>query len=278
MRVHIVCKFNQARSIVASALVRKLYPELPVFSSGIIAHDGAPIPQFIANIAHRWGLEKFDPISTLFELGEPVRDGDLVICADTEIFEHLALLNLPGTLVDVTQFSLNVALIPSDPRQMSIEETEAELAKMAIASMSVLERHVEVSRPHRCTTIFLDNKNSERVIAFIQAWLEETQGFAIDMNWKIPDRDFWLEHKISVTEFNPRNFDLHLASNSAPVMLSSLYEIDNPVEILTSAQWSAFLDSLDSPILGVVRVASMDELHAHTIFPLIYASELILLE
>ena len=146
MRIHIVCRQNQARSLVASALLRQHYPNFEIFSSGIQAKTGNPIPPIIHQIANRWGLDLLDHFSTNFKDGETLQESDLVICADKAIHSHLAGLNLPGSLLNVQQWSLADFLLPFDPMGVSPFEIEVELAKMIIATASTVVAHIGFSR------------------------------------------------------------------------------------------------------------------------------------
>lgn len=73
MRIHVICRLNQARSIITAAVIRKIYPELRVFSSGIQANPGQPIPTVIAKIAYKWDLQNIDHYSTDLASSEPIQ-------------------------------------------------------------------------------------------------------------------------------------------------------------------------------------------------------------
>ena len=61
--ITVVCRHNQARSVMAAAALPRYFPNVEVASAGIAALEGQRIPQSILNLADAWGLEVQDVVS-----------------------------------------------------------------------------------------------------------------------------------------------------------------------------------------------------------------------
>lgn len=272
MRVHVICRLNQARSIISSAVIRKIYPELEVFSSGILAQSMAPIPQVILDIAERWGLAKLDHLSTNFSLGEVVRDEDLLLCADSSIYLHLSNLGVPGKLIDVSALALDAQLVPTDPVQMSAFATEIELAKMSIAVLKALNDAGLRPTSNSIDAIIFSDPQNIAFQEYLKEWLASSKGVAIDMNWQIPDPLIWRAIGLEVSPFNPRSMNQNLGSDFKSEVISSEFEIDNQIDLLSSNAWISFLRELDRPALLLINQVQPDsQLDAKQVFSLIHA-------
>jgi protein-tyrosine-phosphatase len=88
--VTIACKYNQARSIIGAAVIRKLYPDLEVISTGINATPGGSIPLQIRRIADQWALPIVEIFSTpLEEVIKQIAHSELIIGAGEEVTNRL---------------------------------------------------------------------------------------------------------------------------------------------------------------------------------------------
>lgn len=67
MKVLVVCRYNQARSIVIGAMIRKLFPQIDVVTAGIEAPHGKGIPGSTEALCREWNLPQFDRISIAIE-------------------------------------------------------------------------------------------------------------------------------------------------------------------------------------------------------------------
>ena len=255
MRVHVVCRLNQARSVIAAGALRQLFPDFEFFSSGIQAQSGKPIPQIISEIAHRWNIEGIDHFSMQFGEREEIRSGDLILAADSEIFEYLSPMSIPGKLLDVSTFSLSEFFSPEDPVNMSFESTQSELAKMILASSRAVELNFNINPDNQISALLSlnDKKSLLRVLK-----KGNQKRIIIDMQLSVPDPIFWISNGFKVLQFNHRqidNEDNKLVSTQEATVLVSRFEVENPIALLLSKKWRAFLDSLSSqlPVTLVIR-------------------------
>ena len=256
MRVHVVCRLNQARSIVASGALRQLFPDLEFFSSGIQAQSGKPIPQIITEIAHRWSVEEIDHFSMQFGEREEIRSGDLILAADSQIFEYLSNFPLPGKLVDVSTYSLSEFLSPEDPVNMSFESTQFELAKMILASSRAVELNMDVNSGSQISALLsLDSENQ----LLHQLGKGDQKRIIIDMQLSIPDPIFWNSNGFKVIQFNHRQIDSGIVMNQEATVLVSRYEVENPIALLLSKKWRELLGSLSRqlPVTLVIRPTTL---------------------
>lgn len=272
MRVHVVCRLNQARSIIASAALRKIYPNLKIYSSGISAQNGGPIPKITLEIAERWGLTNLDHSSTLFQSEEPILKGDLVICADDSIFQNLFKFDLNCKLVNVLDYVLADFLVPSDPVSLPFSEVEVELAKMVVATNKALQANQAEEK--KIPALIYAQGEESTAARFINSWLESNQGIAIDMNWRIPDASIWERFDIKTAFFNPR-FPTQLNQFTAGSLYCSDFEIDNQLDLITKPEWLNFLESLEVPKLLIIGASEgYSDLAPGQIISLLHANKL----
>lgn len=270
MRVHVVCRLNQARSIIAAGALRQLYPDILFFSSGIQAQSGKPIPQIITEIADCWNIELLDHVSMQFGEREDIREGDFILAADSGICEYLSSLSLPGILLDVSSFAPIDFLSPEDPLNMSFESTQLEISKMILASSRVLES-ITSTPPIGQINSILSLGSDEQLFRQIPKMGSEC--LLIDMNLSVPDSTLWTSKGYQVAYFNHRNLELDSILNEESDVLVSRYEVENPSAFLLSRKWLDFLEEKASkkPITLIVRpLASSSNLAPETILALLH--------
>lgn len=241
-KVLIVCRFNQARSILIGALLRKLFPELEVHTAGIEAPDGSPIPAVTSEICYRWQILDFDRLSKSIESFNYNEDWDAVLAADQLVFERLQ--NSPfalkvSNLLDFADFQESM---PRDPTNLVLEDFATELAKAALLSARWAEKVLGYENS-RISGILYSSPEG------LLNYLEEFKGLRdnvllIDTEIQYPNFDLWKSLELPIELFNPRRLESineKTYTFSGIGTLVSQYEIDVPEMIYVSKSWRSFL-------------------------------------
>ena len=142
-RLAVVCRHNQARSVMAAAALRRYYPDVEVISAGIEAVEGQRIPESILNLADAWGLDVLEVIShSLSAVKEQLVASDLVVVAEDEFISYLIELGVhPQKILSMQDKRFEHAVIPFDPVGQSGRILSAELAKAVMTSTQLVREY-----------------------------------------------------------------------------------------------------------------------------------------
>ena len=245
--VLVVCRFNQARSILIGALLRKLFPDLRVTTAGIEAIDNLAIPASTAEICLRWNLPNFDRHSKSIESTHSNQNWDAVLAVDELVFSRLQQGPFTENLHLLADYSNFPQSIPIDPTNLALEDFATELAKAAILSVRWAESLLNIQpspiNGYLCslsTNLNDLNRNNG---------LYSDGSLLIDVQIQYPNFEFWNDQGFTTIFFNPRRLELDMANlevTEAPKVLVSKFEIDIPELIFTSNEWRDFLISLSN--------------------------------
>jgi len=260
VRVHVVCRLNQARSVIASAALRRIYPNWQIFSSGIDANPSWPIPELIRDIAYFWRLDEIDLQSKRFPEDAPIQSGDFFLTADSGIYSEVSELAIPGPVYEVTSNSPLGELVATDPLDMPADQVEVELAKMTILSNFRLRD--SIGRILNVSATYARNNSITTLISFLEDWLNQNNGLIIDMNWKVPNKEFWSSLGVNIQLVNFRNF-ASIQSTAAALkprtLLVSKFEIDDAEQLLLSKEWLDTLEAVSEnfPVMLVPPISDL---------------------
>ena len=235
----IYCRYNQARSIIAAALLRQLYPECTIKSGGIEASHGAAIPASVSAIANAWSLTKFDRTSAEVD-SDWMRDMNPEILVADELIRDRILEIIPNKKIRaLAEFADHNALIPIDPTGLAIDDLALELSKVIILAVRwALELR---NSTHRLTShLILDEAGTN--LKFASSRINSID-IAIDTNITRPVPQPWYGDR-EVTYFNPRNLNSALVNEVAErrnIVLVSRFEIDECEKFYLSHAWHEFL-------------------------------------
>lgn len=245
MSIYIICRHNQARSIIAAAAARNLFPDHEVITAGTHADHGQPIPASIVDIAHEWELPNYDTHSQ--HIGEltSLSADDIIICADREVRDEL-FTRFPATSpISLDDLSDIPELVPQDPLNLNSSSTRVELAKCVVLTVRYLQSQIH-QPSNRIWALHSQSGNRKSELQSAHQWLVKTGGIVIDTDIRIPDPTPWLAAGFSIQYFNPRSLDLGSISKefADDTVLVSRYETDNPASLLLSRQWQEFIAQL----------------------------------
>ena len=253
MNIHVACRLNQARSIITSGVLRKLYPNFQISSSGVKANTGQLIPSNILEIARKWNLVSLDLTSSLSNESQEIINSDLVLAADNSVASDLSDF-LTKKILDVTQFAQLDQLIPKDPLRLSLEEVEVELAKVTVATVRALQSCLPIRNHEVCA--FLTNKTLKDDAQWLRNWLDQSKGLILDMNFLIPTPEVWKASGFDIINFNYRNLQIDFDLKSS--ILVSKYEVDNLANFLSSSSWLKFINKISNnvPVLLYIKTSN----------------------
>jgi protein-tyrosine-phosphatase len=244
MKVLVVCRYNQARSILAGALIRKLLPELDVVTAGIQAQTGQPIPIVTAELCSWWGLNRFDRLSQLItdtDAATSIEDFDSVLVADGYVKQEVLKFWPKAKLVDLSELAENDLFTPTDPTGFNQSDFSRELAKIAVlvsawASKKGLLDIISAQA-------ILASSNSS-IDSLLDSGKLNDVDFLIDTELERPSIDFWKSKGFEIQLFNPRQlieFEVAGGSSSSTIVLASRFEIDNAEKYYLSDDWKQFI-------------------------------------
>ena len=244
MKVLVVCRYNQARSILAGALIRKLLPELDVVTAGIQAQTGQPIPIVTAELCSWWGLNRFDRLSQLItdtDAATSIEDFDSVLVADGYVKQEVLKFWPKAKLVDLSELAENDLFTPTDPTGFNQSDFSRELAKIAVLSSAWASK-----------SGLLDIISAQAILASSNSSIDSLLDsgklndvdFLIDTELERPSIDFWKSKGFEIQLFNPRQlieFEVAGGSSSSTIVLASRFEIDNAEKYYLSDDWKQFI-------------------------------------
>ncbi len=136
----VVCRHNQARSVIAAAALSRFFPDLDVASAGIQAIDGQRIPESILNLADAWGLTVLDEVSHSLEAAnQRLLNSDFVVVAEDDFVQYIVDLGVdPQRVLSMQDHRFDHTLIPFDPIGHGSQVVSVELAKAVLATAWLL--------------------------------------------------------------------------------------------------------------------------------------------
>ncbi len=235
----VYCRFNQARSIISSAVLRNLYPEATVISGGIQAGAGSPIPSSVAAIANVWGLKEFDRSSALVNHNWIEDKKPMVLVADALVMEEISRSVTPGQLSMLADFADHPFLVPIDPTGLEIDDLALELSKVVVLTLRWALKQSRTNVQVSSHLVFSKESSTNELGANDLADYE----VLIDSNISRPQKKSWYSDR-EIIHFNPRNLnqtDFESIKDKSNIVLASKFEIDECESFYLSRSWRNFL-------------------------------------
>jgi len=167
----VICRHNQARSVMAAASLSRFFPDLSVSSAGIEAVDGQRIPQTILNLADAWGLDVRDVLSHSLQAVEgQLVTSDFVVVAEDEFIPRTVDIGVaPHKILSMQDQHFEHALIPFDPIGQGSPVVSIEIAKAIMTTVQLLRAEEGFGRNYPVQGIFTLNETDFRE-KFDLAW------------------------------------------------------------------------------------------------------------
>lgn len=259
----ICCRFNQARSIVAAAMLRKHFPDIQVTSFGIEAIDRQPIPKSVAEIAQLWNLAEYDRTSKKFDNNWFRSNQCDILAADNFVKEVLTNTTYSTRISSMTEFETSDNLLPIDPTGLNRTDLAKELAKVLLVTMRWASK--QLSNEARIISLYYSNGNDHYIELELEKYPEDS--VFIDVNFNNPLK-FVTTGEIELERFNLRDLASFNLRNETlkHVILSSKFETDSPESVFTSVEWRNFVMRIagDRPTHLVSSFGSQEIAHSPT--------------
>jgi len=246
MKIFVLCRQNQARSIVISAFLRHHLPEITIYSAGIAAVEKSPIPHSIVALCESWGLEIAEFHSTPWEkVHVDVDVDDIVICADKQVYQIASETLGSEQLINLAEENSFDFLIPTDPAGASRAVVEQELAKCLVQTQRLLSAHVAgLSQMIAHAYIPRSEEKIDEAISLMRKNIvaSESKKFIIlDCNLRAPHPEIW-EDSSDVHTFDE---ELSLGRVKSGMVLHAAHEFTLWQKALLSTTWKRFLNTLN---------------------------------
>ena len=251
MSIYVICRYNQARSIIGAAAIRKFYPDVHVISGGVEAVEEIPLPTSVLGVASEWGLAVVEKSSTPFaSLVADIKPGDLIIAADAYVAAKIKEHQPQGKIVDFASIVKSPVLSAVDPSAMPMEKLRLELSKSVAASLLAagafnLENN---SQPNmQINTIIPNSDESLSQMRHIVLEKAAHEGYLIlDASLRVSEVREWKLLGANVTTFDQL---LTIASSSTPLtqsqhVFAAAHEFTDAPNALMSLPWFNFVRSL----------------------------------
>ncbi len=190
LAVTTVCRHNQARSVMAAAVLHRYFPEMDISSAGVSAVEGQRIPQAILKLAELWDLEVLDVSSHSLEASaDSLRASDFVVVAEDDFASAIVELGVePRKVLSMQDKRFDHALIPFDPIGHGSQVVSVELAKAVMTTTQLIRAHVGLGYRNPVNAIFtVDEVDFESHLAQSWAQVQRNEGILIVADFRAPN-------------------------------------------------------------------------------------------
>ena len=244
MTIHIVCRYNQARSIIGAAAIRKFFPEIVVVSSGVEADPKTPIPKSIAKIAREWDLNIVEERSTPFlNVLDSITESDLVLAADSFVAERIHAASPQLRVREFREFVEHPEFIAVDPATMGHDGIRQELAKSVVSALAAARELIGESANIQ-TLIPRDESALESMRPKILEMCQQKNLVVIDTSLRVSTLDAWRKISTNFQMYNERSSLPTINEGVSGVLLVPEHEWLTPERTLASVEWRDWLRSL----------------------------------
>ena len=259
--VTVVCRHNQARSVMAAAALKRFFPDCDIYSAGIEAIDGQRVPQSILNLAESWGLEVLEVAShSIDSARSKLLASDFVVVAEDVFAPSIVSLGVaPEKILSMQDSRFGHELIPFDPIGHGNLVVSAELGKAIATTVQLIRAQKSESRKYPVQTVISKNE-FDFEINLKQVWSQ-----AINSNGVVIAADFRAPNITVVSQYSDPTFPLilnrtngnieyldgqgfitleHILNLQIPFAISGRFEIDQAEKFILSPQFGLLIKTL----------------------------------
>ena len=268
-KIAVVCRYNQARSVISSAVLARYFPDAKISSAGIDAVDGSPIPESIIEIANNWGIKLpyLTSISTSSVVAD-LQEADFIVVAENEFIPILTEFGISDQKVKSMQDEIFAhAFIPFDPVDHHDNVVSVEIAKAVMTTLQQVrskgffpfKNEVEVFIPFSFEDFengikrmwdYAQEKNANLLFADFRA-----PHFSMVQNLSVPIREMIKSTKNGVLEVT-----LTAKPADTPYVISTRHELDNVEKFMLSSNFEDCISQLadERPLLIMTGPAEIE--------------------
>jgi protein-tyrosine-phosphatase len=268
-KIAVVCRYNQARSVISSAVLARYFPGAKILSAGVNAVDASPIPESILEIASNWGINL--PYLTSISTSSVVQDlqeADLIVVAENEFIPILTEMGISDTKIKSMQDEIFAhAFIPFDPIDHHDNVVSVEIAKAVMTTLQHVRSHgffcfknvVEVFIPFS----FQDFENG---VQRIWDYAKEKDASLLFANFRAPDFSIVqnlnapIREMIKINKNGVPEVTLAAKPSQTPYIIASRYELDNVEKFALSLNFEECVQQLaeERPLLIITGPAEIE--------------------
>ena len=230
---------NQARSAFAQAVISKFFPEIPVKSAGINAHDGISYLPNVVSISRRWGIEISNGPSRSINSITEFDLIDLIIYAEQWIAAELELFRPGASLVSYESIVPDPSFMPIDPEKLQGRYLETELAKVAWINVRAVNDFLKIQANSQITAVIPETEfDTGAAIEWVMRKQLSSNALVIDASLRSPYARDFRKRGLKVGEFS----DLGQVDDFQ--VFSSIVEQPEPERSLLSEEWRTLINSI----------------------------------
>jgi protein-tyrosine-phosphatase len=243
-RLIVLCRYNQARSIIASSVLATLFPLVHFSSAGINAVDGNHIPDSVRLIAKEWNIQlRSDRSRSLLAVQSELLAVDLIIIAETGFLSEIPSEYLEGKQVLSMQDSrFSPQFVPIDPINASPFELKMELAKTIMTTVQLVAQ-TGLRRYENEVEVYIPESDQSFTMDSIHVWnyAKERGANLLFADFRAPNfeiaKSLGVEVRALVKPNNLSSADLTLSTltSNTPYVVATEYEV-NDVEKFALSQ------------------------------------------
>ena len=261
--IAVICRHNQARSVMAAAAVTRFFPDFRVSSAGIEAIEGQRIPQSILNLADSWGLDVLDFVShSLQAVEEQLVTSDFIVVAEDEFIPHIIDFGVaPQKILSMQDQRFDHALVPFDPIGQGDRVLSVELAKSIMTTMQLLRVQPGLGFEYPVEAIFTeDEADLQNKLGLIWDRSKVTNHVVLLADFRAPNfravsqvcggvLELKVNRASQVVGFfdGTAEWELHrVLARPAPFALSGKFEMDQVERFVLGSQFTRLVSALAS--------------------------------
>ena len=252
--VTVVCRHNQARSVMAAAALRRFFPNLEVVSAGIAAVEGQRIPESILNLADLWGLQVTDPVShSLVGVQEQLLSSNFIVVAEDEFISNIVDMGIPPErILSMQDQSFDHAFIPFDPIGQGNQTVSVEIAKAIMTTIQLSRGRSDVGHSHPVQVVFtIDESDFQDKLKRVWSTSAGTNGGVVLADFRAPNFQAIsqicepvlgltlnrLDQTISISDSIGGDALERALASSRPFAISGRFEMDQAEKFVLSAEF-----------------------------------------
>lgn len=259
--VVVVCRYNQARSVIAESVLKQKYPGLHISSAGIEAITGNMIPNSVTLFANSISLKIHGKFSRNIDDAKfDLRNSQVVIIAE-EKFRSIVSAYVSANCIILSLDSPRIPewLIPIDPIRTDKSKVRLELELAKTIAVTLLLMNGIRQLPIRPISIIISKNNANAQASqelFIKN-LESNQGVGLNLAFRSKFTQQSEKIKQDTIDFSEEIFSLGGSLESHILHLGS--EPMSPYEFYLSASWSEYLNKLKNNRLVLLTESILAE-------------------
>jgi len=280
-KIAVVCRYNQARSVLAAAALGRYFPFAKISSAGVNAEDGSPIPESIVSIAQYWGIDLSHTVSrSVPTAAADLKEADLIIVAESEFATELVEMGIfPEKILSMQDDRFLHAFIPFDPVNRDQEDVAVETAKAIMVTLQhVRSSHLFAYKNDVEVYIPETHSDFEEGVRRIWEYAQAKGANLLVADFRAPDTQSVQNLNVVVRELSKvhkggeNELELTALQSDSPYVVALRYEMNYVEKYALSVNFENIISLLaqERPLVIVTGPAKLD--HSQNADPFLIAS------